>query len=355
MLQTIQVLALIQGLFLLVVIFKNKAQYKPTVFWLFIGSIIAVQLYILGDDDNNLFIKDLDLFFFDVTLFITFLFLFIKYKVKPEKTFSKKDLLYFIPNVVYLFFELLESKLVHDGILIETFELALELTFLSYLGAIVGTLFVSKSDRWLLFFIIPMITIISFSIGNEVIGLIGFTEHWLFNDQYFNSSILALVAFLFYLFSFKLITSPKAVLLHAKPSKYKTSNLALKHFSNYEKELIRLMEKEELYKQTKLSIHDVARKLSIPRQHISEVLNVHMNISFQDFINEYRVKAFIDCLQKEQYAHYTLFGIANKVGFNSKSSFNSTFKKIKGLTPSEFKKTLSITTLKDVQNTYSEL
>ena len=82
----------------------------------------------------------------------------------------------------------------------------------------------------------------------------------------------------------------------------------------------------------------------MPRQHISEVLNVHMNVSFQDFINEYRVNAFINCLQKEQYAHYTLFGIANEVGFNSKSSFNTTFKKIKGLTPSEFKKTLLLTT-----------
>ena len=104
------------------------------------------------------------------------------------------------------------------------------------------------------------------------------------------------------------------------------------------------MEKEKLYIKAKLSVHDVANKLQVPRQHISEVLNVHMNVSFQDFINEYRVNAFINCLQKEQYAHYTLFGIANEVGFNSKSSFNTTFKKIKGLTPSEFKKTLLLTT-----------
>ncbi|WP_298420050.1 helix-turn-helix transcriptional regulator [uncultured Kordia sp.] len=342
MLQTIQILALIQGLFLLIVIFKNKKQYKSTVFWLFVGSIAALQLYILGDDDNNLFFEDTDLFLFDITLFATFLFLFITYKTKPEKTFSKRDLLYFIPNIAYLIIEILESKTMSNGVLIEFLELVIELTFLSYFIAIAKMLFDSKSEKWMLYFLIPMITVISFSIGGEVTTLLSFPEFWLFGDQYFNSSMIILVAFLYYSFSFKLIISPREVLPSVKPSKYKTSSLAVREFSSYQKELIRLMEKEELYKQAKLSIHDVARTLSVPRQHISEVLNVHMNVSFQDFINQYRVNAFINCLQKEQYAHYTLFGIANEVGFNSKSSFNTTFKKIKGLTPSEYKKTLLV-------------
>ncbi|WP_420574043.1 helix-turn-helix domain-containing protein [Kordia sp.] len=340
MLQSIQILTLIQGLFLLVVIFKNKKQYKKTIFWLFVGSITAVQLYILGDDDDNLLFKNTDLFFFDITLFITFLFLFIKYKIEPETGFLKKDLLYFIPNIIYLTIEILEAQPSLNGIVIELFELFIELTFLSYLVFIIGRLYKSQSEKWMLYFMIPLIIVISFSTSNEVLGLSGLEEFWLFNDQYSNSFLIVLVAFLFYSFSFKLVISPKEVLPSVKPSKYKTSSLAVHDFSNYKKELIRLMEKEKLYTKTKLSIHDVAQKLQVPRQHISEVLNVHMGISFQDFINQYRVDAFINCLQKEQYAHYTLFGIANEVGFNSKSSFNTTFKKIKGLTPSEFKKTL---------------
>ena len=43
---------------------------------------------------------------------------------------------------------------------------------------------------------------------------------------------------------------------------------------------------------------------------------------------------------KDQYAHYTLFGIASEVGFSSKSSFNATFKKVKGLTPTQFKNSI---------------
>jgi AraC-like DNA-binding protein len=137
--------------------------------------------------------------------------------------------------------------------------------------------------------------------------------------------MVILVALLFYTFSFKFIISPKEFLPNAKPLKYKTSSLATHEFSTYQKKLIALMKNEKLYMNPKLSIHDVAKKMNVPRQHISEVLNVHMHTGFQYFINEYRVKAFEDCLRKEQYAHYTLFGIANEVGFNSKSSFNTTF------------------------------
>jgi AraC-like DNA-binding protein len=343
MLQTIQILALLQGVFLLMVIFRNKKQYKKALFWLFVGSIIAIELYILGDDDNNLLFEHTDLFFLDITLFITFLFLFIKYKTQPETVFSKKDLLYFIPNILYLTIEVLEVQPMLNTVVMEFFELFIELTFLSYFIIILGRLYASKSEKWMLYFMVPMVMVISFSISNEVLILVGLEEFWLFSDQYFNSSLTILVALLFYSFSFKLIISPKEVLPNAKPVKYKTSNLPIHEFSGYQKDLIRLMEKEKLYMNPKLSIHDVAKQLQVPRQHVSEVLNVHMHISFQDFINEYRVDAFINCLQKEQYTHYTLFGIANEVGFNSKSSFNTTFKKIKGLTPSEYKKTFLVT------------
>lgn len=80
--------------------------------------------------------------------------------------------------------------------------------------------------------------------------------------------------------------------------------------------------------------------MGIPRQHLSEVLNIHMKTSFQDYINKCRVEEFAKSLKEEKYKNYTLMGITNEVGFKSKSSFNTTFKKIKGVTPSEFKKQL---------------
>ena len=98
---------------------------------------------------------------------------------------------------------------------------------------------------------------------------------------------------------------------------------------------------DKLYLDAKLSIVDVSEKLNIPRQYISEVLNLHMDTNFQDFVNQYRVEAFIERLKNDQKNQFTLLGIATDVGFNSKSSFNAIFKKSKGLTPTAFKKSIN--------------
>ena len=71
MLKIIQTIALLQGLF---VLFINRKDYKETTFWLLFGSLI----YILGDDDNNLFVEQTDWFLIESSLFLTFLFLFVK-------------------------------------------------------------------------------------------------------------------------------------------------------------------------------------------------------------------------------------------------------------------------------------
>jgi len=104
------------------------------------------------------------------------------------------------------------------------------------------------------------------------------------------------------------------------------------------KDLKRIMEDEKLYVNQKLTVNEVAQKLGISRQRLSEILNAHLNMRFQDLLNQYRVEAFINCLNKKEFEHYTLFGIATEVGFSSKSSFNAIFKKVKGLTPSGYKK-----------------
>ena len=86
MLQTIQLIALIQGVFVLFALYQRRKDYKKITFWLLFGSLLSVLLYILGDDNNNLFFENKDWFLFDNTLFVTFLFLFFKYyKSEREK------------------------------------------------------------------------------------------------------------------------------------------------------------------------------------------------------------------------------------------------------------------------------
>ncbi|MEM9143814.1 MAG: helix-turn-helix domain-containing protein, partial [Bacteroidota bacterium] len=147
--------------------------------------------------------------------------------------------------------------------------------------------------------------------------------------------------FLFYFVLYKLIIAPKDVLPRSQYSKYKASSLNDASIARLKASLERLMAEEKVFKNKDLTVNDVAREIGVPRQQISEVLNVHMQTSFQDLLNTYRVEEFIAFLHKETHKNYTLLAIAQEVGFRSKSSFNTTFKKIKGITPSQYKKQLA--------------
>ncbi|WP_053977152.1 helix-turn-helix domain-containing protein [Mangrovimonas xylaniphaga] len=340
MLTTIQIITLLQGVFLLFVLFKNKAKYRRITFWLFSLSIVSILLFIIGDDDNNLFREQANWFLFDASLFITFLFLFFRYYKSGKEVFDRKDLLFFIPNLLYFTIEIIEKIGLEGHVFLEAAEFVVELSFLSYLVYMLYDLFKNKSNNWILYTAIPIVLILSLKYINEFLMPIGKEPIFNLNNSDFSSYLLIVMAFLFYVITFYFITSPKELLPTEKQKKYKTSNLNDKLIERHKTALISAMEKDKLYTDPKLSIHKLSEELQIPRQYISEVLNLHLEKSFLDFINEYRVEEFIKRLKDDQYAHLTLLGIANEVGFNSKSTFNATFKKIKGITPSEYKNSL---------------
>lgn len=340
MIKTLQIIALIQGIFVLSVLFVNRKDYKKTTFWLLFGSLFSVLLYIIGDDENNIFIQNADWFLFDSSLFVTFLFLFFRYYKSGKEKFDTVDYLFFIPNIIYFIIEGIEIKIVEENLLVEIFEILAELTFVVYLFLIIKSIITTKKKHWIIYFIIPIAILFALSSIHDIFNILAHKELPLLNDKNFNTYLLLVVAFLFYFITFKLLSKSNEVLPKTETSKYKNSNLNPKLIAKYKTDLINSMEKDKLYLNGKLSIYDVSEKLNIPRQYISEVLNEHMDTSFQDFINQYRVEEFIIRLKNDQNDHFTLLGIATDVGFNSKSSFNATFKKIKGLTPTEFKKTL---------------
>lgn len=340
MLKTIQIVALIQGLFLIFILFKNKFQYQKTTFWLFFGSIISVLLFLIGDDENNLFFENVDMFLFDSSLFITFLFLFFRYYNSGKAIFEIKDVLFFLPNVIYVLIKVIEFKVNKALMIIEVLEFIVALIFLGYLFYMAFHLYKTKKINWLFYIVLPLLVLMSFSYVSELIAVLGTEEVLFFKEENFNSYLLLIVAFLFYFTTYKLITNTKKLQPNSKITTYKTSILKPELIKPYQTLLIDTMEKDELYTDSKITIHKVAQRLNIPKQYISEVLDLHLQTNFEDFINGYRVEKFIKCLNDDQYKHYTLFGIATEVGFNSKSSFNATFKKIKGLTPSQYKRSI---------------
>lgn len=84
-----------------------------------------------------------------------------------------------------------------------------------------------------------------------------------------------------------------------------------------------------------LSMDMLSQALGYPKHHITEVLNKEIGKNFFQFVNEYRVEAVKEMLSTKSY--FSIEAIGYECGFNSKSSFFSTFKKATGLTPLQYK------------------
>ncbi len=341
MLKIIQIVALLQGLFILFIFYRTRKNYKKITFWLFFGSIVSILLYIIGDDDNNLFIEGADWVLFDSSLFLTFLFLYFKYFRSDNEVFLKRDYLFFLPSLFSFSIETLEIVSDEENDFLELIETLIDFVFLGYLIYILYNLLRTKRANWILYFVAPIVLIMSVSYINGVLDLFELAPIVFSEDDDFNTYLLLVIAFLFYFITFYFISKPKELIPNTKITKYKSSNLRPELIEKYKNALIQAMEKDKLFMDSRLSIHNVSKKLNIPRQYISEVINLHLNKNFQDFVNEYRVDAFVKNLQNDQHAHFTLFGMATEVGFSSKSSFNATFKKVKGITPTQFKNSIA--------------
>lgn len=337
MLKTIQIVALIQGLFLLIILFVKKDNYKRLNFWLLFATIVSLLFHVIGDDDFNLIQSDANWFVFHSPLIITLFFLLIKYHNSNHDKFQKKDCLYFIPYVAFVILQLLEDELGDNGsIAYIVFEGIIGLIMVYYLIFILYDIVKNKKEHWMLLFIVPYLIV--YLLDSVPYYFTGEHDYIPFLESY---GIIGLSALLLYIILFKLVVSPKTVLPKGEIKEYKTSSLNKAKVEGYKATFLSLMDNEKLFKDNNITVNDVAQKMTIPRQHLSEVLNVHMKISFQDYINKRRVEEFTMCLKDNAYSNYTIMGIANEVGFKSKSSFNTTFKKVYGMTPSQYKKSIT--------------
>ncbi|WP_109434951.1 MULTISPECIES: helix-turn-helix domain-containing protein [Aquimarina] len=87
-----------------------------------------------------------------------------------------------------------------------------------------------------------------------------------------------------------------------------------------------------------LTIQNLADDLQLPVREVSILINHHLNQHFFDFVNEYRIQHAKDILQNPTKKQFTILEILYEVGFNSKSSFNTAFKKYANVTPTEYRK-----------------
>ncbi len=120
--------------------------------------------------------------------------------------------------------------------------------------------------------------------------------------------------------------------------KYEKTRLEEERAQQYLQTLLTYMEAEKPFVRSTLSLQELADELSIAAHHLSQVINDRLQQNFFDFINSYRVKEVQRQLLAPESEHLKILSIAYDAGFNSKSSFNTIFKKQTQMTPSQFRR-----------------
>jgi AraC-like DNA-binding protein len=137
-----------------------------------------------------------------------------------------------------------------------------------------------------------------------------------------------------------LIVNEDSVLQEEIPgtTKYQKSTLSDEESEEIHTRLKNLMIEEKPYTDPDLTLDELAARLDVHPNYLSQVINSRENKSFYDLINEKRVDAFVRKISDPSNQQFTLLALALECGFNSKASFNRNFKKYTGYTPSEYMK-----------------
>jgi ABC-type antimicrobial peptide transport system permease subunit/AraC-like DNA-binding protein len=126
------------------------------------------------------------------------------------------------------------------------------------------------------------------------------------------------------------VGAPVPAIPVSKPAALKQKGIWLK----------KAMEENLFYQDAELNLRSLAEKLDLNPNELSRIINMAFGKSFNDFINEYRIREVIRKMQDPAYDRITLIGIAMDAGFNSKSTFNRVFREMTGKSPAEYKSRL---------------
>ncbi len=100
---------------------------------------------------------------------------------------------------------------------------------------------------------------------------------------------------------------------------------------------------QEAFKTTDLSLEKVAFTLSSSTHKLSAIFNNVYKMTFADFVNGQRIKSIqLQMADTEAMRNFTIEALAKQTGFASRSAFYNAFKKIVGVSPAEYRNTLSL-------------
>ncbi|GAB2568960.1 helix-turn-helix domain-containing protein [Spirosoma areae] len=121
-------------------------------------------------------------------------------------------------------------------------------------------------------------------------------------------------------------------------AKYQHSTLTEADKQQHLHRITSYLAKQKPWLEPELTLDKLAKELGINRFYVSQVINEQLGKSFSDLINGYRITEAKRLLLDPAKAHYSMVGVGFEAGFNSKTAFNTTFKKLTGQSPSDYRK-----------------
>jgi len=195
---------------------------------------------------------------------------------------------------------------------------------------------------WLSSAIIFFLLVIVITIINGLLAQTALATYYL---VVFNIIILGLLIFVVnillkalrrpYFFSFSqddfLVAKPAAALqMTPGPDRVEKEKIA--------QDVLKYMQTNRPYLEPELTLEQLAARLSLKPRMLSQSINEILGQNFYDFVNRYRIEEASRLLTNPKDEKITVLEVLYEVGFNSKSSFNTLFKKYTGMTPTAFRK-----------------
>lgn len=125
-----------------------------------------------------------------------------------------------------------------------------------------------------------------------------------------------------------------------KSESYSKSGLSEERANEILNKLENYIVSEKPFTKNDLKSAELAEAIDTSLHNLSEVLNRNLNQSFYDYVQSYRISEVKRLIEKDKEKQFTLLAHAMAAGFSSKSSFNTTFKKITNQTPSEYRESI---------------
>jgi len=121
--------------------------------------------------------------------------------------------------------------------------------------------------------------------------------------------------------------------------KYERYALSMEAAQHYQIALMEIMQEKQLYLDGELTLIGLAEAAGLTTHQVSQVINGQMNQNFFSFVNNYRIQLAKRMLLDPKTSAMPIVELAIEVGFQSKSAFYDSFKRVTNMTPTQFKKT----------------